>query len=235
MTFARSKDSTSTNSTNYNKVAMVCPLCGQRKARRACPALGHQICAVCCGTKRLTEIRCPSDCVYLATAREHPPAALVRQQQRDFGLFVQFTRDFNERQSQLFLMVCAFLARYEPPELQRVLDEDIGAASAALASTFETATRGVIYEHRPASPPAERLPAALKPLLLEAGQHGGTAFERDAAVVLRRIEEAVRDLRVTAPDDRGGFLELVGRVIRKTDAIAETDGGGGETPRLIVP
>ena len=235
MTFARSKDSTSTNSTNYNKVAMVCPLCGQRKARRACPALGHQICAVCCGTKRLTEIRCPSDCAYLATAREHPPAALVRQQQRDFGLFVQFTRDFNERQSQLFLMVCAFLARYEPPELQRVLDEDIGAASAALASTFETATRGVIYEHRPASPPAERLAAALKPLLLEAGQHGGTAFERDAAVVLRRIEEAVRDLRVTAPDDRGGFLELVGRVIRKTDAIAETDGQEGETPRLIVP
>ena len=235
MTFARSKDSTSTNSTNYNKVAMVCPLCGQRKARRACPALGHQICAVCCGTKRLTEIRCPSDCAYLATAREHPPAALVRQQQRDFGLFVQFTRDFNERQSQLFLMVCAFLARYEPPELQRVLDEDIGAASAALASTFETATRGVIYEHRPASPPAERLAAALKPLLLEAGQHGGTAFERDAAVVLRRIEEAVRDVRVIAPDERRGFLDLVGRVIRGTDASLGSDRPGMETPRLIMP
>ncbi len=53
---------------------MTCPLCSQRKARRACPALGHQICAVCCGTKRLTQIPCPSDCVYLASAREHPPA-----------------------------------------------------------------------------------------------------------------------------------------------------------------
>ena len=48
---------------------MLCPLCGKRNARRACPALGHLICAVCCGTKRLTEIACPSDCGYLATAR----------------------------------------------------------------------------------------------------------------------------------------------------------------------
>jgi hypothetical protein len=200
-----------------------------------CPALGRQICAVCCGTKRLTEIRCPSDCPYLATAREHPPAVLVRQQQRDFGLFVHLTRDFNERQSQLFLMTCAFLARYEPPELQQVLDDDIGAAAAALASTFETAARGVIYEHRPASPPAERLAAALKPILLEAGQHGGTAFERDAAVVLRRIEEAVRDVRVIGTGERRGFLDLVGRVIRTTDASPKAEGPDVETPRLIVP
>jgi hypothetical protein len=214
---------------------MVCPLCAQRKARRACPALGRQICAVCCGTKRLTEIHCPSDCPYLATAREHPPAALVRQQQRDFGLFIQFTRDFNERQSQLFLMVCTYLARYEPPELHQVLDDDVAAAAAALASTFETAARGVIYEHRPSSPPAERLAAGLKPLLLEAGQHGGTAFERDAASVLRRIEESVRDVRIIAPDERRGFLDLVGRVIRGTDASLGSDRPGMETPRLIMP
>ncbi len=214
---------------------MVCPLCGQRKARRACPALGRQICAVCCGTKRLTEIRCPSDCPYLTTAREHPPAAQVRQQQRDFGLFVQFTRDFNERQSQLFLMACTFLAHYEPPELHQVLDDDIEAAAAALASTFETAARGVIYEHRPPSPPAERLAAALKPVMLEAGQRGGTAFERDAAVVLRRIEKGVRDVRIIAPDERRGYLDLVGRVIRMTDAPPGSDGPVVEAPRLIVP
>ena len=44
---------------------MVCPLCGERKAKRACPALNRHICAVCCGTKRLVEINCPADCVYL--------------------------------------------------------------------------------------------------------------------------------------------------------------------------
>ena len=35
---------------------MACPVCGQRKARRECPALGQTICTVCCATKRLVEI-----------------------------------------------------------------------------------------------------------------------------------------------------------------------------------
>ena len=88
--------------------AVVCPLCGNRRARRACPALGKQICAICCGTKRLVEIDCPADCVWLASAREHPPAALVRQQQRDIVTLVQVARDFSERQSQFFFMIGTF-------------------------------------------------------------------------------------------------------------------------------
>src|SRR6185436_12385392 len=130
---------------------MVCPLCGQRRARRACPALGHDICAVCCGTKRLVEIRCPSDCAYLVTAREHPPAVLVRQQQRDIELAMEVIRDFNERQSQIFFLVTTFIVRYQPPELHSLADIDVAEAAAALAATFETATRGVIYEHQAAS------------------------------------------------------------------------------------
>src|SRR5262245_66624797 len=88
---------------------VLCPLCGARKARRGCPALNKQICAVCCGTKRLVEIACPSDCTWLASAREHPPAVAVRQQRHDLGLLVQFMRDLNRRQSQLFFLVNTFL------------------------------------------------------------------------------------------------------------------------------
>src|SRR6195256_4296581 len=128
-----------------------CSLCGTRRARRGCPALGKQICAVCCGTKRLVEIRCPADCPWLASAREHPPAAAVRQQQRDIASFVQFVRDFSERQSQLFFLIATFLLGYDPPELQPLLDDDVAEGVAALASTFETASRGLIYDHRPAS------------------------------------------------------------------------------------
>lgn len=214
---------------------VVCPLCGQRKARRACPALGHQICAVCCGTKRLTQIRCPNDCIYLATAREHPPAVAVRQQQRDVSLAVQFMRDFSERQSQLFLMLATFLARYEPGELQSIVDGDVHEAVAALASTFETAARGVIYDHRPASLPAERLAGALKSLLLEAGKNGGTSFERDAAVVLRRIAEGVGEARSADPGNHRAFLDLLGRVIRKSDGEPGERPPHPETPRLIIP
>ena len=184
----------------YNSAQMICPLCGLRKARRGCPALGKQICAFCCGTKRLVEIQCPSDCPWLASAREHPPAVVVRRQQRDLGLLVQFMRDLSERQSQLFFLVNTFLVQYAAEAAigslaSAIRDEDVSEAMTALASTFETASRGVIYEHRPASLPAERLMTALKPVLAEAGKGRGSAFERDAAVVLRRVADAVSHAR----------------------------------------
>jgi hypothetical protein len=226
----------------YNNVAVICPLCGTRKARRGCPAVGQQICAVCCGTKRLVQINCPADCTWLASAREHPPAAIVRQQQRDLSQIVHFMRDFNQRQSQLFFLIHSFVAGYQPPELQPLVDEDVAEAVDAIASTLETASRGVIYDHRPASLPAERLATALKPVLTEAGKGAGSSFERDTAVVLRRIAESARELRAQEPDNRRVFLGLVGRVIRKPDSAAlQASGNPGEheqtdpASRLIVP
>ena len=214
----------------------MCPLCGQRKARRACPALGQQICAVCCGTKRLVQIQCPSDCAYLAGAREHPPAVLVRQQQRDLAHLIHFMRDFSERQSQLFFVVNSFLVQYQPPELQRLIDDDVAEAMAALAATLETSIRGVIYEHRPPSLPAERLMVALKPVLTQAaGGRGGTSFERDAAVVMRRVEEAAREMRAEAAPNRRAYLDLVGRVLRKSEGDEAPETTPPDAPRLIVP
>jgi hypothetical protein len=219
--------------------AVVCPLCGIRRARRGCPALGRQICAVCCGTKRLVEIQCPADCPWLASAREHPPAAAVRQQQRDIASFVEFVRDFSERQSQLFFLTATFLLGYEPPQLHPLIDDDVAEGVAALASTFETASRGVIYDHRPASLAAERMVAGLRPLLLDAGRGAGSAFERDAAVVLRRVEESVHQLHRQDPDNRRTFLELLRRVIREAPRPdGSTDRAAAAAPapqRLILP
>ena len=219
----------------YNSAAVVCPLCGQRKARRACPAVGKQICAVCCGTKRLVQIQCPPDCVYLATARDHPPAALVRRQQQDLGLLVHFMRDLNERQSQLFFLATTFLVQYQSPELQPLIDHDVAEAGAAMAATLETSARGVIYEHRPASLPAERLMNALKPVLAQAGGRGGTPFERDAAVVMRRVEEAARQVRSRDASNRRALLDLLGRVLRRKDDGAEPTAEKPEGPRLVLP
>ena len=213
---------------------VTCPLCHQRKARRACPALGQQICAVCCGTKRLTEIRCPSDCVYLVSAREHPPAVAVRRRQQDLGSLMGAMRDFNQRQSELFFMVCTLVSRYKPIEWETPSDQDVLDAVSSLASTFETAARGIIYEHRPPSATAERLAAALKPAILEAGRGGGTAFERDATVVLRRIADVVNELR-NAAGTATGFLDLLHRTIQKEDDSAQPGAPSQEPTRLIVP
>src|SRR5688572_24860801 len=178
---------------------MNCPLCGKRRARRACPALGQQICAVCCGTKRLAEIRCPSDCSYLASAREHPPVAVLRQQQRDGALLLPIVRDFSRRQSELFLLINRVIAEYDPPRLQPLVDRDIVDAATALGSTFDTAARGVIYQHRAESASAERLAAAIHAVVGQAGS--GTAFERDVASVLGRIAGAARELGGSPSND----------------------------------
>ncbi len=191
---------------------------------------------MCCGTKRLTAIQCPTDCVYLASAREHPPAAVVRRQEQDVDRLVQFLRDLNARQSQLFFLIGSFLARYKSPELQPLIDDDVAEAAAALAATFETAARGVIYDHRPSSLPADRLANGIKALLTEAAGNGGSAFDRDAAVVLRRVEQAARDVRKSEPANRSAFLDLA----RSHDPNARRNHRLGpsaapEPSRLIVP
>lgn len=144
-------------------------------------------------------------------------------------------RDLNERQSHLFFLVATFLTRYESPELQPLIDDDVAEAAAALAATFETASRGVIYEHRPASLPAGRLATALKQLLAETAKTTSSSFERDAAVILRRIEEAARDLRAADPSERRALIDLLARVIEPADAEAPASQALPEPSRLIVP
>ena len=126
-------------------------------------------------------------------------------------------RDLGERQSQLFLVINRFLQRYESPELQPLVDDDLVDALAALAGTYETAARGVIYVYRPAALTADRLATALTPVIAEAGKHGGSAFDRDAAVVLRRVEETVRQRKEAEPSNRRAYLDVLeGRVDPKT-------------------
>jgi len=144
-------------------------------------------------------------------------------------------RDLSERQSQLFFLINSFLQRYDAPELQPLGDIDVVEAAAALAATFETAARGLIYDHRPAALPADRLATALRPVIAEAGHHGGTAFDRDAAVVLRRIEAAAREIGAAEASNRRAYLDLLGRVLREGEDPGAPGGQVGNVPRLIVP
>jgi hypothetical protein len=190
---------------------------------------------VCCGTKRLVEIRCPSDCSYLAAAREHPPAASVRQQQDDIRRLLPALRDLSDRQTRLFFYVGSEVARYRPDGLHALIDADIEAAAASLAATYETAARGVIYEHRPEALSAQRLSAALAARLKDVGA-SVAGFDRDAAVVLRRLEAAARTDPSTASESKRTFLDLLTRITAGAAADAGHAGepAGGE-PRLIVP
>jgi len=213
---------------------MLCPLCNLRKAKRACPALGKQICTVCCGTKRLVEIRCPADCVYLASARTHPPAVVQRQQEMDRAMLLPLLQGLSERQSRVFLMLAAVTARYQSDVLQKLVDEDIAQAAGALAATLETASRGIVYDHQPSSLAAARLMGELKALVNDVQKNAGSAIERDAAIALRRIEHAAK-MMVTVRPNANELQQLLNRVLAPSEGREHTEGPVAPAPSLIIP
>ena len=217
---------------------MACPVCGQRKARRECPALRQTICTVCCATKRLIEIDCPPDCVHLAAAREHPAAVVRRRQERDVAVLMPTIRELTERQHQLFFLFHTAIARHSPEGFGRVNDADVADAAAALASTFETASRGVIYEHAPGSPVARDLAADLRHMLDEMRKQGAKVYDHETAVVLRAIEQGAREIPKAVGGAGDAYLQLMGRLLQ-VNRLAQSAHAGNPDDRpgssIVLP
>jgi len=211
---------------------MSCPICRTRKPRRACPALQQTICPVCCGTKRLTEIQCPDDCVYLTSAREHPAAVVKRQQEHDVAILLPTLHGLTERQHQLFFLFQSVIARHTPEGFSRLLDDDVAEAAGAVASTLETAARGVIYDHVAPSLPAQRLASELKAMLGDMQKQGVRIHDREAATVLRAIEKGARETRKIEPGD-ASYLTLMARLLQRNRSGAQP--AAEPTRSLIIP
>ena len=78
---------------------MVCKICQIRRARRNCPAVGGEICPLCCGQQREMTLDCPLDCEYLIEARKHEtenaaPEGFPNQDVRVTDKFLLTTRSF---------------------------------------------------------------------------------------------------------------------------------------------
>jgi hypothetical protein len=184
---------------------------------------------VCCGTKRIREIDCPANCVYLESAHRHPAAVVKRQQEQDLTLLMSTVGRLNEGQLQLFFLIQTMVARFSPDGLPRVVDADVAGAAGALAGSLETASRGLVYEPRAASPTGEALRRELKTLLDRVGHGGGSRFEREAAEVLRGIERGAQHQAAGMGSGAVDYLTLVARVLQERPP----DPGAGSS--LILP
>ena len=215
-----------------------CHLCGRRRGRRACPALGHSICAQCCGTKRLVEVACPPDCGYLLSSESNPPAAVQRQRERDLRFLMPLLGGMTEGQQQLTLSVQRFLISGRP-ETVALVDREIEHATKALADTYETASRGIIYDHGATLPAAERLGGDLKTLIETERTNGLRVGDAEVAGMLRRVEEGARqaksELSGTNGDDKSVYLQLLKRMLRVPPPVSNSDANQGQGSGLIVP
>src|SRR5450631_3297005 len=85
---------------------ILCKICGKRRAKRACPAVLGDICAICCGTEREVSLSCPLDCEYLEEAhhRENPIPVLEKDLS---NLDIEVTEEFMGEHEEL-LLFCVY-------------------------------------------------------------------------------------------------------------------------------
>jgi hypothetical protein len=203
--------------------------------------MGHDICAICCATKRIVEIRCTEDCRYLEAAQKHPAAVVKRQIDQDVTRLMATVGRLTEQQLQLFFLLQSMVLSYKPEGLARLVDSDVALAAGALANSLETASKGVIFEDTTASMVAEGLRRALKPVIEEVTKGNGSRAEREVATVLRAIERSARHDGNHIPSGETSYLELAGRVFQQKPLTGQLNppagvrGGDGEKPLIVLP
>ena len=171
-----------------------CKICGKKRARRHCPGVGGEICAVCCGTERENTIDCPSHCEHLQAARQHEPPVSIAPEELP-NKDIRLTEDFIREHEYLVMWLALAMAR--SMEKERAVDADAREALAALIRTYRTRDSGLIYETRPQNPYAagiqEALQASVDELHKRIGEETGIHSLRDSDVLrtlvfLQRLE-----------------------------------------------
>ena len=156
-----------------------------------------------------------------------------RQQERDVSRLLPTIRHLTERQYQLFFLLHSVIARRKPQGLTRLVDSDVAEAAAALASTLETAGRGVIYEHTPQAPPARELTAEMTAMLAKMREQGATVYDGETVIVLRAIERGAREIKAPEGAD-AAYIDLMARLLQAT-AAPPSPAGSEPAGAVIVP
>ena len=112
-------------------------------------------------------------------------------------------------------------------------DADLLDGVSALLATYETARRGVIYEHRPATLPGQRVMGDLTALFAEAARQAGRSVDGDAILALQRVGQLGESVRKASPDSTTAFGALLRRV--SAGAAGSEAGRAAARPALIVP
>ena len=187
------------------------------------------------------EIRCPETCGYLSTARHHPPAVVQRQYDRDIDALQPTMRGLSETQQHITFLLLGVVSRHAGGDpLDRLLDADVADAVIALAGTYETAARGVIYEHRASTLPAQRLVAALREALEDVARRlPELRLERDASAALRGVERGVGEVQGRSGGEAGpeprAYVEVVRRMVPPYEPAPVPSGPTESGSGLILP
>ena len=126
---------------------ILCKICGQRRAKRACPAVQGNICSICCGTEREVSLSCPLECEYLREAHRREKPAPVEPQDifdPDIDVSEAFVRSHEE-----LLLFCVYSLVQGTLRTAGAVDSDVLQALEASVKTYRTSATGLFYKTRP--------------------------------------------------------------------------------------
>jgi hypothetical protein len=124
--------------------AILCKICGKRRAKRACPAVHGDICALCCGTDRETTLTCPLECEYLQEAHRHErPIEVADADLSNPGTLI--SEHFIAEHEEL-VMFCVYALLQAALRTPGAVDSDVLAALDALVKTHRTLESGLMYD-----------------------------------------------------------------------------------------
>ena len=207
---------------------MSCPLCRERKGKRLCPAKGTHICSTCCGAKRLVEIECPRDCVYLNGTHAGAWQGRETERARDHRRLAPSLQALTNAQMQLLLVAIVGLDRMRS-ERRGLQDLFVVDAVRALRKTVETRGHGILYDHSAEDLRAEGLRHDLAGLFVTHDAEGRPTSpdDGDLLAALRALESVVE--AVLREGGTTEFLEMAGRIAAELRKDAQP-----KPQRLIV-
>ena len=137
------------------------------------------------------------------------------------------------------------LLRIDRNNVRSITDNDVQQATAALAQTYETASRGILYEHSPPSVTGQRLAKEISDFIEAKRSDGARLSDIDLAVAMRRLETAAQTAKTSLgrdddPDNISdtSYLALLRRVLKDPDAdsaTAKVESTQAKESTLIVP
>ena len=128
---------------------IICKLCGKRRAKRRCPAVNGDICAICCGEQREVTLSCPLECGFLCEAHKHEKTIAVSAREIS-NPQVEISEDFVRSHEEL-LLFCVYSLVQAALRTSNAVDTDVLDSIRALIQTHRTAESGLIYETKPAN------------------------------------------------------------------------------------
>jgi hypothetical protein len=208
-----------------------CPLCSQRKGKRACPAKATDICSHCCGTKRLVEIDCPPDCVYLQGAHAASWEGREAERRRDARRLAPHVERLTDAQTRLVFLALVGISGIR--RARRDLDDRLLLqALSALRKTVETRVRGLVYEHQADDVRAQGFVYDLRGIFESKDEQGQVVSpdDRELLPALAALEAAV-ERTVEEGAGPAEFLDTAGRLTSQLGAAARER----SRPRIVEP